>query len=129
MDTKTIMIVDDEEPIRDVFSKSFSRGGYNVVTAESGEEALKLMRENPCWVLFLDLNLPEMNGLELCREIRKTWPMAICFAVTGYVSLFELTECRDAGFEDYFPKPVELRNLMEAAYHAFKKLARWKLQG
>ena len=87
---------------------------------------LKYSKKEQFWVLFLDLNLPGMNGVDLCREIRKQYPMSIAYAVTGYASLFELSDCRDAGFEDYFTKPASLSDLLEAAEHAFKKLARWR---
>jgi CheY-like chemotaxis protein len=123
---KRILLVDDEKQIRDMYSLAFTRAGYGATTAESAEEALEIMKKEPFWVLFLDLNLPGMNGVDLCREIRKQYPMAIPYAVTGYASLFELTDCRDAGFEDYFTKPASLSDLLEAAAHAFKKLARWK---
>lgn len=52
--------------------------------------------------------------------------MAIPYAVTGYASSFEIHDCREAGFEDCFTKPVNLSVLLEAADHAFKKLERWK---
>jgi len=77
-------------------------------------------------VMFLDLNMPGMNGVELCRKIRHDFPMAIIHAMTGYSSLFELANCREAGFDDYFTKPVQLEQLIEAAEHAFRKLERWK---
>lgn len=123
---KRILVVDDEEPIRDLYAQVFSRAGYEVRTAGSAEEALEILDHESYWVMFLDLNLPGMNGVELCRRIRTDLPMAIPFAVTGYASLFELTDCRDAGFEDYFTKPVGLSQLLDAAAHAFKKLERWK---
>ena len=126
MSEKKILVVDDEQMIRDVFAEALGRAGYLVQTAESAEEALEIMRKTPFWVLFLDLNLPGMNGVELCRQIRKDWAMAIAYAVTGYASLFEIHDCREAGFEDYFTKPVDLSVLLEAADHAFKKLERWK---
>ena len=126
MSEKKILVVDDEQMIRDVFAEAFGRAGYAVQTAESAEEALEIMRKTPCWVLFLDLNLPGMNGVELCRQIRKDWAMAIPYAVTGYASLFEIHDCCEAGFEDYFTKPVDLSVLLEAADHAFKKLERWR---
>jgi DNA-binding response OmpR family regulator len=121
-----ILVVDDEEQIRDLYSLAFARAGYTVMMAESAEKALEIMKKTPSMVLFLDLNLPGMNGVDLCRQIRKGWPMAICYAVTGYTSLFELSDCRDAGFEDYFLKPASISELVEAASQAFKKLARWK---
>ena len=122
----SILVVDDESMIRDLFRRFFEQAGYSVQTAESAEEALEMVRETPIWVLFLDLNLPGMNGVELCRQIRRSWPMAIPYAVTGYASLFELSSCREAGFEDYFTKPVNLDDLLQAAENAFGKLERWK---
>ena len=126
MKEKRILVVDDEIQIRDMYSQAFARASYEVTTAESAEEALEIIKKEPFWVLFLDLNLPGMNGVDLCRHIRKQYPISIPYAVTGYASLFELSDCRDAGFEDSFTKPVSLSDLMEAAEHAFKKLARWK---
>ncbi len=126
MNKQQILVVDDAKSIRSQFAKAFAGAGYEVQTAESAEEALKIMRETPATVLFLDLNLPAMNGVELCREIRKGWPWTIAIAVTGYASLFELLDCREAGFEDYFIKPVALEELLKAAAHAFEKIERWK---
>ena len=60
------------------------------------------------------------------RQIRKYYPMAIPIAVTGYASLFELADCRDAGFEDYFTKPASLSDLLDFSAHAFNKLERWR---
>jgi len=126
MSEKRILVVDDEKQIRDLYSQAFTRAGYEVTTAESAEDALEIFKKEQFWVLFLDLNLPGMNGVDLCREIRKQYPMSIAYAVTGYASLFELSDCRDAGFEDYFTKPASLSDLLEAAEYAFKKLARWR---
>jgi CheY-like chemotaxis protein len=67
-----------------------------------------------------------MNGIELCRNIRKNNPLTIAYAVTGYASTFEVFDCREAGFDDYFTKPVEMKTLFQAAEQAFQKLARWR---
>jgi len=123
---KRILGVDDEKQIRVMYEQVFSRDGYSVVTVESGEEALEVIKEKPCGLAYLDLNLPGMNGLELCRQIRKGWPLVTPIAVTGYATLFELTECRDAGFEDYYIKPVNLEDLLMTAEYAFKRLERWR---
>ena len=121
-----ILAVDDEVQIRDIYSQAFSTAGYEVTTAQRAEEALEIVRKTSFLVPFLDLNLPGMNGVELCRQIRNQYPMAVPIAVTGYASLFELTDCRDAGFEDYFTKPADLSELIETAEHAFRKLERWR---
>lgn len=126
MNERRILIVDDEPSVRSIFVRALSQAGYVVQDAASAEQALALMRANPAQVLFLDLNLPGMNGLELCRELRKAWPWSIRFAVTGYASMFELVDCREAGFDDYFLKPITLEDLLGAAQQAFAKIDRWQ---
>lgn len=122
----SMIIVDDEGAIREAFRSGFVGEGYKVFTAACGEEALDLIRNNSISVVFLDLHLPGMNGVELCREIKRINPVACIFAVTGHQSLFELAECREAGFEDYFIKPVRMGMLFKAAEQAFERIARWR---
>lgn len=126
MTEKRVLIVDDEEQIRDLYALAFTKEGFSVQTAACAEEAIEMMNKKPFPVAFLDLNLPGMDGVELCRQIRKNWPMTICFAVTGYNSLFELADCLEAGFEDYFTKPAALKVLQAAAEQSFNKIERWK---
>ena len=126
MNEKKILVVDDEPQVRDSFKLVFDMAGYTTYLAESGEDALEVLDKNNIQVMYLDLNLPGMNGLELCRRVRKHQPIAIIYAVTGYTSLFELHDCREAGFDDYFTKPVELKVLTDTAQEAFNKLERWK---
>lgn len=123
---KNILIVDDEKFIRDMLEQAFSKEGYIIRSAESAEEALEILKDEKFQVMFLDLNLPKMNGVELCKQIRKDIPIGIIYAVTGYASLFELADCREAGFDDYFTKPVKLEMLFRAAQDAFEKIDRWK---
>jgi DNA-binding response OmpR family regulator len=126
MNENTILLVDDDRVIQFVFTKALSEAGYNVASAQTAEEALEAMATNPAEVLILDLSLPGMNGVELCREMRKRWPWCIVIAVTAYASVYELVSCREAGFEDYFIKPVEMDELMTSVAYAFKKIGHWK---
>jgi DNA-binding response OmpR family regulator len=126
MQKNEILVVDDEAVIRNVFKKSFTRAGYWVETAESAEAALEILNRKYYHLMFLDLNLPEMNGIELCRRIKKDKPIAILYAVTAYSSLFELTDCREAGFDDYFIKPVNMKTILAAVEYGFEKIERWK---
>lgn len=123
---KEILVVDDEQSILRLLSQLFTKEGYEVHTAENPIEALKIVENENILVMFFDLNMPEMNGIELCKKIKEQKPMAIIYAITGYASLFELSECREAGFEDYFKKPVNVSILKEKAKSAFEKLDRWK---
>ncbi len=126
MSEKKILIVDDEKAIITLLKQAFSRSGFDVVQADSAEQALTVLEHEDVFVVFLDLNLPGMSGIELCKHIKKDKPMAVVFAVTGYASLFELVDCREAGFEDYFKKPVDIKTLVKAANDAFEKIERWK---
>lgn len=127
MNNKQIMIVDDEEGIRDIFQKALSQAGYNVLLAESAEKSIDILRKESIMVVFLDLNLPEMNGVDLCKKIHMDNPIAIIHAVTGYADLFSLLECRKAGFDDFFTKPISLKTIIKAAEDAFEKLERWEV--
>jgi len=121
-----ILVVDDELSIRSLFEEVLSEAGYDVRLAENGERALDILQEEDINVIFLDLRLFGMNGIELCRNIRKTKPLAMIYAITGWAALFEIEECREAGFDDYFTKPVSPEMLSTAVKDAFEKLGRWK---
>ena len=126
--SRKILVVDDEREILDGIELAFRNADYTVHCAESAEEALDTLNRENSQVLFLDLKLPKMDGVELCKQIRKDRPLAVIYAVTGYPSLFELAHCREAGFDDYFIKPIELEVLWKAAEDAFVKIERWKKQ-
>jgi DNA-binding response OmpR family regulator len=127
-DWKKILIVDDETSILSMLKETFNLDGYRVRTAESGEEALKILKEETFMVMFLDLRLPGMSGIDLCWKIRERDQVSIIYAITGYSSYYGLVECRNAGFDDFFVKPVETRLLLNAAEEAFDKLERWKIR-
>jgi CheY-like chemotaxis protein len=122
---KKILIVDDDEAVRCLFDDLFSDSGYTVRSAENAEEALTVLGSDAIDVIFLDLKLFGMNGIELCRQIRKVKPISIIYAITGWATLFDIEECREAGFDDYFRKPVKLEVLTKAVEDAFEKLNRW----
>ena len=125
MSEKKILVVDDEKAIISLMDQAFSRSGFIVAQAESAEAAIEILKQEKILVLFIDLNLPKMDGLELCKRVKKDNPISIIHAVTGYSSLFELVDCIDAGFDDYFKKPVDIRILIKAATEAFEKIERW----
>lgn len=120
-----ILLVDDEESMRKMYDTALSTAGFTTVAAESAEEALEIIHNSPIQVMFLDLQLPGMNGVELCQKIKALKPTAICIAVTGHSSVFDLVSCREAGFDDYYAKPVAVKNLIGAARDSFVKIERW----
>ncbi len=123
---KKLLIVDDELTVREFFRDFFTASGYEVLTAEGAENALSILKDEDVEVIFLDLRLFGTNGLELARQIRKLRPLSILFAITGWAGLFEIEECREAGFDDFFTKPVDFERLSKAVEDAFERVDRWK---
>ncbi len=121
-----ILIVDDETSVRELFTGVFTDEDYEVITAEDGNQALDILKRDSIDVIFLDLKLFGMNGIDLCRQMRESKPMSMIFAITGWAPLFEIEECRQAGFDDYFEKPLDMDMLLKAVADAIKKLDRWK---
>lgn len=121
-----ILIIDDETSVRELFTGVFTDEDYEVITTEDGNLALDILKRDNIDVIFLDLKLFGMNGIDLCRQIREMKPMSMIFAITGWASLFEIEECRQAGFDDYFEKPLDMDMLTDAVADAIKKLDRWK---
>jgi len=126
MSKRKLLVVDDEEFIREMLEEVFSRDGYIVRSAESAEEALKVLEQDDIHVMFLDLTLPGMNGVELCVKLRKDRPKDIICALTGDTSIFKFANCREAGFDEYFQKPVKLKTLLKAASDAYEQIERWE---
>ncbi len=117
-----ILVVDDEEAIRYTYDLALSDVGFKVFYAERGEEALEILGDKDINVIFLDLNLPDMSGIELCRQIRCVKPNACILAITGYATHFDIAECYKAGFDDYLEKPISLNLLQTSAFKAFKQV-------
>ena len=123
---KAILVVDDEISIREIFEETFHDTDYALRSAENADQALDILNGKNIDVIFLDLKLFGMNGIELCRQIRKSKPVSLIYAITGWSTLFEIEECREAGFDDYFTKPVTIELIIKAVDDAFEKLNRWK---
>jgi DNA-binding response OmpR family regulator len=123
---KKVLVIDDEEAIRLILTETLADNGYEVRTAGTPEEALKIIAEEKILIHFVDMMLPGMNGLELCRHIKRQYPTAYTFAMTGHSSVFDLIRCREAGCEDYFAKPFQLVHIIEAADFAYSRLKRWR---
>ena len=127
MNEKKILVVDDEVLITDMLKTALGSTGYTVLTAGSAEEALEILKRESIMVMFLDLNLPGMNGLDLCKRIRKKNTIGVIFAMTGYSNFYGLLDCRTVGFDDFFIKPFKLDVLLKSVQEAFERLDRWAI--
>ena len=122
MSERKILIVDDEASIREMLEMAFGKAGYLVRLATGAEEALGILIKEYIPVMFIDLGLEKMNGFELCENIRKINPEAIIYALTGYAGVFGPQEMLEAGFDDYFGKPISLKDIYQAVKESFIKL-------
>lgn len=122
MNTATILIVDDEPQIRRVLRTTLSSQGYTVVEARSGEEALEQIRTERADLILLDVNLPEMSGLDTCREIRRSMDVPIIM-LTVRDSERDKVQALDAGADDYVVKPFGADELMARIRAALRRAA------
>ena len=107
---KKILVVDDEKPISDIIKFNMVKEGYEVVTAFDGREALEMFEAERPDILILDLMLPEMDGLEVARTIRKTSNVPI-IVLSAKDSEFDKVIGLEFGADDYMTKPFSNREL------------------
>ena len=88
MDEHSIIFVDDEKQIRAMYLRAFSAPGTRVRAVASAEECLEVMAKDPAPVLFLDLNLPGMDGVALCRRLREGWPGLVEYGAAPVLQAF-----------------------------------------
>ena len=107
-----ILVVDDEHAVRESLRRSLRFNGYEVLTANDGLEAVETVRaENP-ELLILDLMMPNMDGLEVCRTLRSEgWDRPI-LVLTARDGVSDRVAGLDAGADDYLPKPFALEELL-----------------
>ena len=107
-----ILVVDDEQAVRESLRRSLRFNGYEVLTANDGLEAVETVRaENP-ELLILDVMMPNMDGLEVCRTLRSEgWDRPI-LVLTARDGVSDRVSGLDAGADDYLPKPFALEELL-----------------
>jgi two-component system KDP operon response regulator KdpE len=120
MSTSTILIVDDEPQIRRVMRTTLSSNGYTVIEARSGEEALEIMRKDRPELVLLDVNMPGIGGLEVCREIRDQSDVAIIM-LTVRNTEHDKVLALDAGADDYVVKPFSIEELLARIRAALRR--------
>lgn len=107
-----ILVVDDEQPVRESLRRSLRFNGYDVLTASDGLEAVEAVRSENPELLILDVMMPNMDGLEVCRTLRgEGWDRPI-LVLTARDGVSDRVAGLDAGADDYLPKPFALEELL-----------------
>jgi len=108
--SRTILVVDDEPILRETIAEALDADGFRVVTAADGREALSRFREHQPDLVVLDLMLPELSGIEVCRIIRAESSVPIVM-LTAKSSELDKVVGLELGADDYVTKPFSLREL------------------
>ena len=107
-----ILVVDDDRAVRESLRRSLSFNGYTVDLAEDGVEALEAITHERPDAVVLDVMMPRMDGLEVCRQLRSTGDDLPILVLTARDSVSERVAGLDAGADDYLPKPFALEELL-----------------
>jgi two-component system response regulator VicR len=108
---KKILVVDDEKPIADILQFNLKKEGYEVVCAHDGNEALRKVEEFQPDLILLDIMLPQRDGMEVCREVRKKYEIPIIM-LTAKDSEIDKVLGLELGADDYVTKPYSTRELI-----------------
>lgn len=111
MENTRILLIDDERRIADTLRFGLTENGYQVEIAYDGNIGYRLFQNQPFDLVILDINLPGMNGYELCKQIRATNDNIPVIMLTSLSTIDDKIEGYDAGADDYIIKPFEFREL------------------
>lgn len=111
---ESVLIIDDEEDIRDILAYNLKKEGFTVNTASNGKDGIEIARSSQPDIIILDVMMPEMDGIEVCDTLRNdpsTKHIRICF-LTARSEDYSQIAGLDAGADDYVAKPIKPRVLI-----------------
>ena len=118
---RKVLIVDDDAHIRDVVSFTIRRAGFEVLEAADGREALDMAEADAPDLILLDILMPELEGIDVCRAIRRTSNVPIVF-LSSKDAVVDRIIGLDAGGDDYVTKPFSPRELLARVQAMFRRI-------
>jgi CheY-like chemotaxis protein len=107
-----VLVVDDEESIRDLISHLLSKKGHQCTTAMDGVEALDKVHQNGVDAVITDIVMPKMDGITLTKELSKEYPGLPIMVMTGYTEEYSVEGAIAAGAKEFIKKPCEMAEFM-----------------
>jgi len=107
-----LLIVEDEKDVASALSRGLKRSGYSVDTAENGNSAIEYLGVYRYDLMVLDLNLPDIDGMDVCRFARKQYPPLLILILTARGELKDIVVGLDSGADDYLIKPFHLQEIL-----------------
>lgn len=117
-----LLVVEDDETIGSVLNRTLAEQGHEVVWTRRGEDALSAATETGFALVLLDLGLPDIDGIQVCRTIRAHQPLTVLVMLTARTDEMDVIVGLEAGADDYLTKPVRLGELL-ARVHAHLRRA------
>src|SRR5713226_2929745 len=108
-----LLVVDDEPPVLKVIERLAGKAGFEVVTCGSGSEAMRALMRKPADLAMVDLRMPDVNGLDLLRQIRAAVPSCEVILMTAYAAVDSAVEAIKLGAREYLIKPFDLDRLRQ----------------
>ncbi len=118
---KTILVVDDEEVIRDTLRIHLEKEGYRVVTSENGLDALEALKEDEVSLVITDIKMPKLDGFGVLEHARKNYGYVPVVMLTGYIDVELAVDAMKMGSFHYLTKPVRKKELIATVEDALKK--------
>jgi signal transduction histidine kinase len=119
-----VVVIDDDEIMLLSCSEILTRAGFEVETFVSGEEGIRRIQEAPAALLFVDLKMPRIDGMEVIRRVRQIDPSMVIVVITGYATIATAVEAMKAGAYDFLPKPFTIDEFSVILNRGFE---RWRL--
>ncbi len=114
-----VLVVDDEDIMRNLMTKILEKAGYHVVTVSGGGAAKQILAEQPIDIVLTDVKMPDMNGFDLLRDIKSSYPKVAVIMMTAYADAYTIKDALIAGADEYITKPFkhyEVTVVIERAY-------------
>jgi len=118
-----LLIVDDEPALRKALRTSLSASGFDVSEARNGDEALAILARTAVDIVLLDINMPGMTGIEVCRKIRELSIHIGIIMVTVRDSEDDKVRALEAGADDFITKPYRLREMIARLYAMLRRMS------
>lgn len=120
---RNVLVVDDDPVVGKSFNRVLSNKGYKVITAENAAQALEMLREQECDLVFTDIKMPGMDGLELAEQVKARRPWTPVVIVTGFGTSDNEERARAAGVAGFLNKPLSPEMIEESVTHALRVVA------
>ncbi len=121
MGQKKILIVDDEESVRETLADFFRLLGYQSIVAKNGREALDLLEKQEVSLVISDIKMPVMDGIEMTKQVKSKYPHLGVMLISGYKPEYSWDEIVKAGASDFITKPFNIEMIEKKIRAYFEK--------